>query len=301
MTRLVIAASMVAACAAPAFAQDPAKTYPKQYHGLIDNARVRVLHVVVAPGEKNALHDHPDHVAVTLGDTSARFTGPDGKSQDLVRKAGEAIYIGAGKHAGENIGKGKLEAIIVELKGNAAPTAGPAAPRPGLTSTPLIDNPRVRVSQGHGRPDVRRTGRDDARLRPGGDRWAGDVALTVDGTTTTMEAGRRHVHRPRLPARVKNTSGKAFEFVIVGIKRTGRRVAPAALRATCFRGTSIRPTYFEWGAYEGAASRITAPTTTRGKIDTPSHLLWSGIANRTSAWARIPNRGEIIVVTPPPG
>lgn len=220
MTRLVIAASMVAACAAPAFAQDPVKAYPKQYHVLIDNARVRVLHVVLAPGEKNALHDHPDHVAVTLGDTSARFTGPDGKSQDLVRKAGEAIYIGAGKHAGENIGKGKLEAIIVELKGNAAPTAAPAASRPGLTSTPLLENPRVRVVRATADPSFAEpagTTHDyDQVVIPLG---TGTVALTVDGkTTTSWKLGDATFIGRGTPHESKNTGGKSLDFVIVGIK-----------------------------------------------------------------------------------
>ena len=220
MKRLVLPLVFLLAPAAPGLAQDPAKAHSNQYHVLLDNARVRVLHVAVPAGAKNALHDHPDHVAVVLTDSSIRFTGPDGKPADMTRKKGEAIYVEAGKHAGENIGKGALEAIIVELKGSAG-TASPPATRAGMNATTLVDNARVRVVRATAEPSF---------AEPAGSKHDYDqvviplaattgMAVTVDGKTKTdwkpgdaLFIGRGVGHES------KNSGGTPVEFVVVSIK-----------------------------------------------------------------------------------
>jgi quercetin dioxygenase-like cupin family protein len=133
------------AVASTAAAQDPIKSNPKVYHLVFENSTVRVLHVSVAPGQKTVLHEHPDNAVVVLTDSKMRFTGADGKSQDAEMKARDAMWSPAGKHFGENIGAGPIEAVIVELKGNSAPTGTIPTSRPDVTITQLFDNPRARA------------------------------------------------------------------------------------------------------------------------------------------------------------
>jgi len=133
------------AIAGRAAAQDPVTSNPKVYHVMFENPTVRVLHVSVGPGAKTVLHEHPDNAVVLLTDSKIRFTGEDGKSQDVEVKAHDAIWSPAGKHFGENIGTGPIEAVIVELKGNNPPTATLPTSRPDVTQTQLFDNPRARA------------------------------------------------------------------------------------------------------------------------------------------------------------
>ena len=125
MNRSVVAVALTLglAVASGAAAQDPIKTNPKVYHLMFENSTVRVLHVTVAAGGKTVLHEHPDNAVLVLADSKMRFTGPDGKSQDVEMKANDSFWSPAGKHFGENIGTAAIEAIIVELNGSAAPTA----------------------------------------------------------------------------------------------------------------------------------------------------------------------------------
>jgi quercetin dioxygenase-like cupin family protein len=105
------------ASAVPALAQDPVKVAPKNYTVVFENDQVRVLRVVVAPGEQTAMHEHPANVVIPLTDAVVRFTLPDGKTQEPKLTLGTPVWGPAGKHAGENVGTTKVEAIIVELKG----------------------------------------------------------------------------------------------------------------------------------------------------------------------------------------
>jgi quercetin dioxygenase-like cupin family protein len=115
------------------------------YRVVVDNPSVRVLRVTVPPGAKTTMHEHPDNVIVSLTDTKVRFTGADGKSQDAEMKADQVIWDAAKKHMGENVGPGGVDALVVELKGSAAPTATVPGDRAGLKATKLIDNPRAVV------------------------------------------------------------------------------------------------------------------------------------------------------------
>lgn len=220
MKRFVLSLALVAASAVTALAQDPVKAFPTQYKVVLENARVRVLHAAVAKGAKNTLHDHPDHVAVVLTDSSIRFTGPDGKASDVTEKKGDALYVGAGKHAGENIGAAGLEAIIVELKGQPGTAVVPES-RPGMSGvTTLVDNARVRVM---------RATADPTFAEPAGSKHdydqvvialgTGAFTLTVDGQTTSQwKLGDARFIGRGVAHESKNTGGKPVEFVVVSIK-----------------------------------------------------------------------------------
>ena len=117
MSRTIVLLVAFVAIAGPAFAQDPVKVAPKNYSVVFENDQVRVLRVVVAPGEKTAMHEHPANVVIPLTDAAVRFTLPDGTTPEPKMTRGTPAWSPAGKHAGENVGKTKIEAIIVELKG----------------------------------------------------------------------------------------------------------------------------------------------------------------------------------------
>jgi quercetin dioxygenase-like cupin family protein len=97
-------------------AQDPVKVDPKHYTVVFENDRVRVLRIHYAPGEKSVMHSHPDSVAVFMEDQKAKMTHPDGKSEEMSGKKGEAVFTPAGAHLPENTGTGPIDVVLVELK-----------------------------------------------------------------------------------------------------------------------------------------------------------------------------------------
>src|SRR5438552_5552504 len=105
MKRVLFSAVAVAALmgASLSRAQDPVKVDPKHYSVVFENDAVRVLHIHYPVGEKSVMHSHPDSVAVFLEDQKAKMTHPDGKSEEMSGKKGEAIFTlgrraSAGKH-----------------------------------------------------------------------------------------------------------------------------------------------------------------------------------------------------------
>jgi len=115
--RLLLLMLLATLCAAPAYAQDPVKVDSKHYKVEFENDQVRVLRITYGPGEKSVMHDHPAAVAVFLNDASARFTLPDGTSQDATMKAGSTQWSDAETHLPQSTSKKSFELILVELKG----------------------------------------------------------------------------------------------------------------------------------------------------------------------------------------
>jgi quercetin dioxygenase-like cupin family protein len=101
-------------------AQDPVKVDPKHYTVVFENDAVRVLHIHYGVGEKSVMHSHPDSVIVVLEEQKAKMTHPDGKSEEVSGKKGDAVFSPAGAHLPENIGSGPIDVILVELKKPAA-------------------------------------------------------------------------------------------------------------------------------------------------------------------------------------
>ena len=176
--------------AANAAAQDPIASNPKVYHLVFENDTVRVLHVSVPPGGKTVIHEHPDNAVVVLKAGKIKFTGEDGKSQE------------------------------VEIKGNKAPTATIPTSRPDVTLAPAFDNPRAAGVKATLQPSFHEapgtTHEYDqvvVALAPA------DISLNVEGKTKTswktgdaMFIGRGQKHES------KNTGGKPAEVFIVAIK-----------------------------------------------------------------------------------
>jgi quercetin dioxygenase-like cupin family protein len=122
------------ACAV--MAQDPVKVDSKHYSVEFENSQVRVLRIKVGPHEKSIMHRHPNAVAIFLTDTNGKFTFPNGTSQDINNKAGDALWTPAITHLPENTGDQPFEVILVELKGK--PAAKKLAKKPA--AAPSNDN-----------------------------------------------------------------------------------------------------------------------------------------------------------------
>ncbi len=95
---------------------DPIKVDPKHYSVESENDRVRVLRVTYGPREKSVMHSHPASLAVFLTANRARFTFPDGKTQDRNWKAGDTMSSPAETHLPENLSNKPLKLILVEFK-----------------------------------------------------------------------------------------------------------------------------------------------------------------------------------------
>lgn len=94
---------------------DPIEVDSDHYKAEFENDRVRAVRITYGAGEKSVMHYHPAGVAVFLTDQKVKFTMPDGSTQEVEAKTGDAIWMEAGQHLPENIGDEPLELILVEL------------------------------------------------------------------------------------------------------------------------------------------------------------------------------------------
>jgi beta-alanine degradation protein BauB len=171
--------------ALPASAQDPVKVASSTYKVIAENERVRVLRANVAAGGKTVMHEHPAHLVVALGAANVKFTTPDGKTVDVAMKADDVTLMPAGAHAGANAGTAPVDVVIVEMK--AAPGTGTLpATRPGMKTTTVLDDPRVKAVRASFEPTFHEPAGSShdydqvvVMLAPG------DVALTMEGKTTS--------------------------------------------------------------------------------------------------------------------
>jgi len=99
---------------------DPIEASPELYSTVFENERVRVLKYRDKPGDRAKPHTHPDSVMVTLSSFRRRISAGD-RSVEVELPAGEARWLGAQEHSGENIGDTETVSIFVELK-EPAPT-----------------------------------------------------------------------------------------------------------------------------------------------------------------------------------
>lgn len=112
------------ASALPAGSKDEAAANPANTKVEFENELVRVVRYHYAPGEKAAMHGHPDNVLILLADFKADSTTPDGKTVHGEGKAGEVRWRPALVHSLVNTGNTPVEGILVEMKGGAAKPAG---------------------------------------------------------------------------------------------------------------------------------------------------------------------------------
>jgi beta-alanine degradation protein BauB len=218
--RTVCACAFVLTCGTSAFGQDAVKTDPSHYKVLIDNPSVRVIKIAYAPGAKSATHSHPDAIVVALSAATARFT-TDGKSQDSDLAAGGAMYTPATTHSVENVGKGPVDAILVEFKGAAAGKSTLPASRPGLAMKSLAEGPRAMAYATTADPSFHEAAGskhefDQVVIALG----PGQLSLSLDGkpAKTTWARGDAVFIGRGVAHEAKNTAGKPVDMVVVAIK-----------------------------------------------------------------------------------
>jgi quercetin dioxygenase-like cupin family protein len=97
--------------------QDVMTAAPNAYGLLMENDKVRVMEVVLKPGQKAPMHDHPNnHVVYVINDAKFKLSFPDGKSAEFELKAGKTLWMEAGPHETENVGKTNGHNLVIELK-----------------------------------------------------------------------------------------------------------------------------------------------------------------------------------------
>ena len=185
MRLVAFACAALALFALPARAQDPVKVASSTYKLIAENDHVRVLRANVAPGGKTVMHEHPAHLVVSLGAANVKFTTGDGKTVDVVMKADDVTLMPAGTHAGANVGTDPVDVVIVEMKGEPGAASMPPT-RPGLKTTVLLDNTRVRAVRASFEPTFHEPAGSThdydqvvVMLAPA------DVALTLEGKTVS--------------------------------------------------------------------------------------------------------------------
>jgi quercetin dioxygenase-like cupin family protein len=96
--------------------QDAVKVAPDVYKVLLENDDVRVVEYRIKQGAKSEMHSHPRSVAIVLNDQRAEFTFPNGKSEVVDFKRGQAVWLDALSHTVENTGTEDASGVLVELK-----------------------------------------------------------------------------------------------------------------------------------------------------------------------------------------
>ncbi len=204
-----------------ALAQDPVKVDAGHYKVVLENPSVRVLKIDYAPGAKSTMHQHPDAIVVPLSDSKVRFTTADGKSEDSDMANESAMYSPAGVHLPSNIGKGRVDGLLIEFKAAKPGTATLPASRPGMAMKVLAEGPRGMAY---------RNTADPTFSEPAGSKHDYDqvvialspaqMSLSIDGkpAKTTWARGDVQFIGRGVPHESKNISGKPVEFVIVAIK-----------------------------------------------------------------------------------
>jgi beta-alanine degradation protein BauB len=106
---------------------DPTQTDPDKYSVVLENDRVRVLEYRDGPGARTGVHSHPDSVMITMSSFRRRLSVDGGPSRDVSLTAGQARWLDAQSHIGENIGDTESHVFFVELKEPGAAAGRPDA------------------------------------------------------------------------------------------------------------------------------------------------------------------------------
>jgi len=202
-------------------AQDPVQVDAAHYRPVLDNASVRVLRSFLSAGAKSPMHQHPDSVVIALQEVRARFTMPDGKTQDQNLPAESAYYSPAATHSTTNTGRAGLNVLIVEFKPPKPGTAVLPPTRTGLNMKVLAEGARALVY---------RTTVDPSFHEAAGSTHEFDqlVVALVPAELTLAIAGKPARTRwsrgdvvfiPRgQPHESRNTGGTFADFIIVAIR-----------------------------------------------------------------------------------
>jgi quercetin dioxygenase-like cupin family protein len=87
------------------------------YELLLENDSIRVMELRLKPGQKAPMHNHPNsHVVYVKTDSRLKLTFLDGKDNAIDLKAGQTLWLNAGPHEAENVGKTDVDNLVIEVK-----------------------------------------------------------------------------------------------------------------------------------------------------------------------------------------
>src|SRR5215475_9731490 len=89
--------------AGPAAILHPDHAGPANVTVEFENDAIRVLRIRMAPNEKTPMHEITARFVVWLTDAHLRDTAPDGRTDDIHRRAGAVEWVPTRQHAGENL------------------------------------------------------------------------------------------------------------------------------------------------------------------------------------------------------
>jgi quercetin dioxygenase-like cupin family protein len=95
---------------------DPVRAASGMVGLLVENDRVRVLGSTLKPGDKAAMHSHPDYVVYVLKGGMLRMTSPSGEETTMEFEQGKALLMEAQTHEVTNVGDTEVELVVIELK-----------------------------------------------------------------------------------------------------------------------------------------------------------------------------------------
>jgi hypothetical protein len=167
------------------------------------------------------MHQHPEVLIIPLATSKVRFTTPDGKAEEMDLPNESATFAPAATHSPENLGKGRIDGILVEFKTKAAGKAVLPSTREGLTMKILAEGPRAMAYRSTAGPTFQ---------EPAGSKHDYDqvvialgptqMSLSIDGkpAKTTWARGDVQFIGRGTPHESKNAAGKPVDFIIVAIK-----------------------------------------------------------------------------------
>ncbi len=96
---------------------DDAVSVAPQFHQVVfENEKIRVLNVVVSPGQKAAMHWHPENINYFLQGGKMKFTNQDGVSREMEFAVGQTTSGKETMHAVENCGDTEVRTLQIEFK-----------------------------------------------------------------------------------------------------------------------------------------------------------------------------------------
>jgi oxalate decarboxylase/phosphoglucose isomerase-like protein (cupin superfamily) len=99
------------------YPNDAVNIAPHLHTIVFEDDKMRVLKVVVKPGETAEMHWHPRNINYVLSGGSLRFNRPDGTMADVELTEGQVTSaVDESQHAVENIGNTTVETLQVETK-----------------------------------------------------------------------------------------------------------------------------------------------------------------------------------------
>lgn len=95
---------------------DAVNVAPHLHTVIFEDDKMRVLKVIVKPGDKAGMHWHPQNINYILAGGMLRFEKEDGSFADVELTVGKVTSSPESSHGVENIGSTFVETVQVELK-----------------------------------------------------------------------------------------------------------------------------------------------------------------------------------------